>query len=85
MHCLGGYPLSEGPAGCMGEGYTGGGTPGGTIKGGGRPRKVGGGGIEGGGGIRGGGMGMPGGGIQPGGGMGMVPLGRRGGTGGIDG
>lgn len=37
---------------------TGGGIEGGTIIGGGGPRKVGGGGIEGGGGIGGGGMGM---------------------------
>lgn len=81
--CLGGLSLLKGVRGRMGTGNTGRG--GGTDKGGGGTRNGGGGRMDGGGGIGGGGMGMPGGGIQPGGGMGMEPLGRRGGTGGMDG
>lgn len=86
-----GLTLPREPAGCMDKGNIcdGGGTEDSTIGGGGSLRKVDGGGAAAAGGRRGDVLGLlawwPGGGIQPGGGIGMVPLGSRGGTGGMNG
>lgn len=86
-----GLALPNEPAGCMGKGNIcdGGGTEDSTIGGGGSLRRVDRGGTEAVGGSWGEALGLlvlwPGGGIQPGGGIGMVPLGSRGGTGGMNG
>lgn len=82
-----GLTLPKEPAGGMAKGNIGdgGGTEDGAIGGGGGLRKVDGGRTGTCGEVVGLLVWWPGGGIQPGGGMGMVPLGSRGGTGGMNG